>query len=46
MALIDYAIVARYFAVVIGPGFWYRRRAARVMPGHITFSLDGSCPPA
>ena len=29
MARIDYAIVALYFAVVIGLGFWYRRRAAR-----------------
>ena len=29
MAFIDYAIVAAYFAVVIGLGFWYQKRAAR-----------------
>jgi SSS family solute:Na+ symporter len=29
MAPIDYAIVGLYFVVVIGLGFWYRRRAAR-----------------
>ena len=29
MAPIDYAIVGLYFVIVIGLGFWYRRRAAR-----------------
>ena len=29
MALIDYAIVAAYFVVVIGLGFWYQKRASR-----------------
>ncbi len=29
MTLIDYAIVVAYFAIVIGIGFWYRRRAAK-----------------
>ena len=29
MAHIDYAIIVVYFAVVIGVGFWYQRRASR-----------------
>jgi len=29
MSPIDYAVIALYFAVVIGIGFWYQRRAAR-----------------
>ena len=29
MAPIDYVIVGLYFVIVIGLGFWYRRRAAR-----------------
>ncbi|MBE3097510.1 MAG: sodium:solute symporter, partial [Planctomycetes bacterium] len=29
MALIDYAIIAAYFVVVIGLGFWYQKRASK-----------------
>lgn len=29
MVTIDYAIIALYFAVVIGLGFWYQKRASR-----------------
>lgn len=29
MSFIDYLIIASYFAVVIGLGFWYQRRAAQ-----------------
>ena len=29
MALIDYAVIAVYFAAMIAFGFWYRKRAAR-----------------
>ena len=28
MSFIDYGIILFYFAVVIGLGFWYRKRAA------------------
>jgi len=29
VALIDYAIIAAYFAIVIGLGFWYQKRASK-----------------
>ncbi len=29
MGLVDYAVIALYFAAVIGLGFWYRKRASR-----------------
>jgi Na+/proline symporter len=29
LAFIDYAVIALYFVVVIGLGFWYQKRAAR-----------------
>jgi len=29
MSAVDYAVIALYFVVVIGIGFWYQRRAAR-----------------
>ena len=34
MGLVDYVIVASYFAVVIGLGFWYQKRAARSLEAY------------
>ena len=34
MAAVDTAILVLYFAVVIGLGFWYRRRAARSLEAY------------
>jgi len=34
MSLIDYAVIVVYFAVVIGIGFWYQRRAARSLQSY------------
>jgi len=29
MGLIDYIVIVLYFVVVIGLGFWYKKRASR-----------------
>jgi Na+/proline symporter len=34
MSLLDYAVIALYFAIVIGIGFWYQRRASKSLQSY------------
>ncbi len=49
MVSIDYTIIAIYFMIVIGLGFWYQKRASKnlnsyFMAGKISIGWPSPCP--